>query len=153
MELKNVLILDFDNTIYPNPTNDFSLESIDKSKILNRYVFNVFSYDFTYLITGRYNQKNQLRNLLNNDCGYYIDTIIDNPINFATYQNLKFIDIIYRVWKVNTIFQIITRNKFNSITIYDDNGLVLNQLKIFDNVNLFLANIKDKHNYEMIKLK
>jgi len=150
MELKNVLILDFDDTIYPNPTNNFSM-NINSDDLLRTHSFLNHQYDFTYLITGRYNQKEYLKTLLTS-VGYQVDTIIDNPIDLSRYQE-KIAKILYRTWKVNVIFQIITRNAFELITIYDDKAEILNALKIFDNVRLFLAFVFDKNNYEMIRLK
>lgn len=120
-------ILDFDNTIYYNPSNDFS-NKIDKDNIIPAtefgFIFNQYLFKY-YLITGRNpNQQDYIEHCLQ-DKGYSFDNIITFDIDNRDKLSYNEFMFQYIEWKYREAQKLICNNSYKAIYIFDDNKQVL----------------------------
>lgn len=144
---KDLIILDFDGTIYHNPRQDFTI-NIDFNNILPAnqffselaYQVPLFSaYNFAHntqflLLTGRpLRQKEIILELLSMK-GYKIDLSVFSTYKYSIpeinskYRENSFL-IEYWAKKVEYINNLHNSNIFNSITIIDDDEVICTMLK------------------------
>ncbi|TKJ18432.1 MAG: hypothetical protein CEE43_17950 [Promethearchaeota archaeon Loki_b32] len=144
---KDLIILDFDSTIYHNPSQDFTININFNNILPANYFFSELAFqvplfsaiNFAHntkflLLTGRpLRQKEIILELLSMK-GYKIDLSV-----FSTYKySIPKINSIYRensflieYWakKVEYINNLHNSNIFNSITIIDDDDVICTMLK------------------------
>jgi len=148
LKKRNLIILDFDGTMYNNPSNNFTID-INVCNILPaNYFFTQFaaqvelftSYDFAHntrfiLITGRPSRQKDLILLYLRKKGYQIDEAYFSNYDPAQISRLTEIfdesDFLLKYWtgKVNLIARLSRSCKYNSITIIEDSNVICSMLK------------------------
>jgi len=168
-EKKNLIVLDFDNIIYYNPSNNFTIE-IDFCNILPaNYFFTQLasqvelfaSYDFAHnthfvLITGRPSRQKDLILLYLRKRGYQIDEAYFSNYDPAQISRITEIfdesDFLLKYWtgKVDLITRLSRSRKYNSITIIDDSNVICSMLKEL-NFTVIRAEIQRLNAYSQIR--
>lgn len=151
---KDLIVIDFDQTIFYNPTNNFSV-AIPLDDVLNAHLF--FS-EFMYqtgnlipnntefiLITGRHcDQKEVISHMLELK-GYRIDHAYFNQMDRKTVIEESSFLIKYWIGKVELINKLMLSDKYKSIIVLEDDPLICSMLEKI-NIRVFKAQIT-KHDY------
>jgi len=137
-EKPSLIILDFDGTIFHNPTNDFSFD-IPLYHVLDAYTFfNEFMFQTSeivlnssefILISGRnQNQKEIIAHLLRIK-GYRIDQSFFNQMDRTTPIDEDSFMIKYWTAKVKLINELKLSNRYTSITVIEDDNVICSMLQ------------------------
>jgi len=136
------LIIDFDNTLFLNEENDWTVDNFTDEKLRLRELLQT-PYADTILCTGRHkNQRDSIHK--------YLDKHTDIPNIFAGWhfsdellksprENFM---IEYWHWKINTILYFKNLYKFGVIVV-DDDPVICNMCKTFG-IPVVLINHKEK---------
>ncbi len=152
---KELIVLDFDHTIYHNPKHNFSIDIKPHNIIEARYFFGeyvkpigIFNHRNIcfMLITGRDREQREiiLHHLRLN--GYRIDNaIFINIYNAYFPDSIQYFDdnsflIYYWYWKVQIINELRLSNEYKSISVIDNDDSICTMLKKLD-INVVKAKI------------
>jgi len=137
-EKKNLVIIDFDGTIFYNPTNNFSLNmplnhALDAYSFFNEFTFqtnkNLSNNAEIILVTGRHkDQETVIRDLLELK-GYKFDQYFFNQMDRTTVIDEKSFLIKYWTAKVKLINEFRLNNEYKSIVIIDDDTIICSMLQ------------------------
>lgn len=152
---KELIILDFDDTIFYNPKNNFSIDINPSNIVEARYFFGEFIRQigiFNHrnisfmLITGRDREQRDIILHHLRLKGYRIDNAIFINIYNAYFPNsIQYFDdnsfmIHYWGWKAQIINELKTSNEYKSITVIDNDEIICTMLKELD-INVVKAKI------------
>ena len=152
---KELIILEFDDTIFYNPNDNFTIDINPNNIIDARYFFREFISQIGIfdhrnacfcLITGRdCSQREALLYHLHLK-GYRIDNAIFININNAYFpDSIQYFDdssflIYYWYWKAQIINELRLSNEYKSITVIDNDDSICTMLKELD-INVVKAKI------------
>lgn len=129
-EKNRLIILDFDGTIYHNPTNNFSVDIplddiLDVHSFFAEFIYQtgriVLKETEFILITGRHEtQKSLLMPYLKKLKGYKIDLVYFNQMEHSTMIDESSFLIMYWTAKVEIINQLRLSGEYKSIVVIDD---------------------------------
>ncbi len=137
-EKKRLVILDFDGTLFYNPENDFGFYT-PINRVLDAYTFfcefiiqtsEEILEDFEYiLITGRNESQEGVITRLLEAKGYRIDQNFFNQCKREKDIDEKAFMINYWNGKIKLINEIKSSNRYESITVIDDDKVICTALK------------------------
>ena len=137
-EKRNLIVIDFDGTIFYNPHQDFSI-NIPLNHVLDAYTFfNEFMFQTNeivlhnsefILISGRHQDQKEVITHLLEMRGFRIDQSFFNQMDRTTPIDENSFMIKYWTAKVKLINELKLSNKYKSITVIEDDAVICSMLK------------------------
>lgn len=160
-EKRNLIIVDFDDTIYYNSNKDFTLnihldQVLDAYTFFNEFMFQtneiVFHNSEFVLITGRHQDQEEIITHILEMKGYRIDQSFFNQMDRATPIDENSFLIKYWTAKAKLISELRLSNRYKSITVIEDSDVICSMVKKLG-FTVFKAQITKNKNNQSLSIK